>query len=766
MAETKKYLTMKERICFTVGAFGRSGIYTLMSMFTLVFFQNGAGLTLKQGTTIILIGRVFDALNDPVMGMIVDRTKSKWGKMRPYLLFAPIPIAITTIALFSAPFKEGSTAAFVWALVTYILWGVAFTVQDVPFWGLSSVITPLESERTSFISTARLGSTFGGILPALLVPILYQSNMGYTKGFFLSGVIFALLGCGLSILIFFVSKERVPKMDHTPSFKETFVVLGKNRLLIIVIFAAILGSTMVTANQCADYIGNYIIIQNYTNFTQIFQDFLPGAQSTLVPNVDAAAAYDFWIPRGTIVTTLTVAIGVGMVPAMAIFPMLRKKFSLKQIYIGSALFGLVVHALCYVVMAQDVTKANIYVLWVFLFLMGLPLGIYNVITYALIADSVDYLEWKTGERQEGVCFAFQTFLSKVNAAVATFVFGQILDGTDFKAVDKSLVDNAGRQIFFQQSVDTQKMLLALVTIVPAVGFLLTIIPMFFNNYTGKVKEQAQKELEEKLPEYEKELKILLLPKDENDDKNVIVEIRGGAGGDEAALFAGDLFRMYNRYAERRKWKVEIIEKQEIGIGGIKEAVFSINGLGAYSRLKFESGVHRVQRVPETESAGRVHTSTATVAVLPEVEDVKEVKIDPKDLKIDTYRSGGAGGQHVNMTDSAVRITHLPTGIVATSQDGRSQHDNRDKAMKALVARVYDYFQSQQTEAIDSERKSKVGTGDRAEKIRTYNYPQNRVTDHRIGLTIQQLDRIIEGKLDDIITALINEDQRLKLEGQK
>ena len=501
MAETKKYLTMKERICFTVGAFGRSGIYTLMSMFTLVFFQNGAGLTLKQGTTIILIGRIFDALNDPVMGMIVDRTKSKWGKMRPYLLFAPIPIAITTIALFSAPFKEGSTAAFIWALVTYILWGVAFTIQDVPFWGLSSVITPLESERTSFISTARLGSTFGGILPALLVPILYQSNMGYTKGFFLSGVIFALLGCGLSILIFFVSKERVPKMDHTPSFKETFVVLGKNKLLIIVIFAAILGSTMVTANQCADYIGNYIIIQNYTDFTQIFQDFLPGAQTTLIPNVDAAAAYDFWIPRGTIVTTLTVAIGVGMVPAMAIFPMLRKKLSLKQIYIGSAIFGLVVHALCYVVMAHDVTKANIYVLWIFLFLMGLPLGIYNVITYALIADSVDYLEWKTGERQEGVCFAFQTFLSKVNAAVATFVFGQILDRTDFKAVDKSLVDTAGRQIFFEQSVNTQKMLLALVTIVPAIGFLLTIIPMFFNNYTGKVKEQLKSNYRSVLKEY-------------------------------------------------------------------------------------------------------------------------------------------------------------------------------------------------------------------------------------------------------------------------
>lgn len=490
--EQKKYLTMKERICFTVGAFGRSGIYTLMSMFTLVFFQNGAGLSLQQGTTIILIGRVFDALNDPIMGMLVDKTHSKWGKMRPYLLFAPVPIAITTILLFTAPFEHGSTAAFVWALITYILWGVAFTVQDVPFWGLSSVITPLENERTSFISTARLGSTFGGILPALLVPILYQSNLGYTKGFFVSAVIFALLGCGLSILIFFVSKERVPKADHTPSFKETFVVLGKDKLLIIIIFASILGSTMVTANQCADYIGNYLIIQNYTDFSQIFTD---ASQTALVNNVDAAAAYDFWIPRGTIVTTLTVAIGVGMVPAMALFPVMRKKFSLKQIYIGSALFGFVVHALCYVVLSQDVTKINIYLLWVFLFLMGLPLGIYNVITYALIADSVDYLEWKTGERHEGVCFSFQTFLSKVNAAIATFVFGQILNQTDFKAVNKDLVDVAGRQIFYEQSLDTQKMLLALVTIVPAVGFILTIIPMFFNDYTGKTKEKAQKELE-------------------------------------------------------------------------------------------------------------------------------------------------------------------------------------------------------------------------------------------------------------------------------
>lgn len=481
---------MKERVCFTVGAFGRSGIYTLMSMYTLVFFQNGAGLTLEQGTTIILIGRIFDAINDPMMGMLVDKTRSRWGKMRPYLLFAPVPIAICTIMLFSAPFEQGSTAAFIWAFVTYILWGVAFTVQDVPFWGLSSVITPLESERTSFISTARLGSTFGGILPALLIPILYQSNLGYTKGFFVGGVIFALLGCGLSILIFFVSKERVPKSDKTPSFKETFVVLGKDKLLIIVIIAAVLGSTMVTANQCADYIGNYLIIQNYTDFSQIFD-----SSGNVLENVDAAAAYDFWIPRGTIVTTLTVAIGVGMVPAMAIFPILRKKLSLKTIYIGSAAFGLVVHALCYIVLSQDVTNVNIYILWVFLFLMGLPLGIYNVITYALIADAVDYLEWKTGERHEGVCFSFQTFLSKVNAAIATFVFGQLLGTTDFQAVDTSLTDVEGRQIFFQQSEETQLVLLALVTIVPAIGFLLTIIPMLFNDYTGKTKADAQKLIE-------------------------------------------------------------------------------------------------------------------------------------------------------------------------------------------------------------------------------------------------------------------------------
>lgn len=284
----------------------------------------------------------------------------------------------------------------------------------------------------------------------------------------------------------------------------------------------------------------------------------------------------------------------------------------------------------------------------------------------------------------------------------------------------------------------------------------------------EIKEMAKMELEEleaKLPDVIHKLELELIPKDPNDNKNVIMEIRGAAGGDEGNIFAGDLYRMYVKYSESQGWKIEVMEAEESEAGGFSLISFNVIGDGVYGKLKYESGSHRVQRVPKTETQGRVHTSTATVLVMPEMEEV-DVEINKSDLRIDTYRASGAGGQHINKTDSAVRITHIPTGIVATSQDGRSQHDNRDKAMKALVARVYDYFQSQQNEAIDSERKSKIGTGDRAEKIRTYNYPQNRVTDHRIGLSIQQLDRIMDGKLEDIITALINEDQRLKLEGHQ
>ena len=283
----------------------------------------------------------------------------------------------------------------------------------------------------------------------------------------------------------------------------------------------------------------------------------------------------------------------------------------------------------------------------------------------------------------------------------------------------------------------------------------------------EIKEMAKMELaelEEKLPDVIKKLEIELIPKDPNDNKDVIMEIRGAAGGDEGNIFAGDLYRMYVKYAESQGWKVEVMEAIDAEAGGYSLISFMVKGEGVYGKLKFESGSHRVQRVPKTETQGRVHTSTATVLVMPEVEEV-DVEINKNDLRIDTYRASGAGGQHINKTDSAVRITHIPTGIVAASQDGRSQHDNKDKAMKALIARIYDYYQQQQDQQVESERKSKVGTGDRAEKIRTYNYPQHRVTDHRIGLTIQQLDRIIEGKLDDIITALINEDQRLKLEGQ-
>ena len=282
----------------------------------------------------------------------------------------------------------------------------------------------------------------------------------------------------------------------------------------------------------------------------------------------------------------------------------------------------------------------------------------------------------------------------------------------------------------------------------------------------ELREMAEMEAEGAKQDLEKiseELKILLLPKDPNDDRNVIIEIRGGAGGDEAALFSGVLFRMYNMYAESRRWKVELLNCNETQLGGFKEVSFMINGEGAYSKLKFESGVHRVQRVPETEAQGRVHTSTVTVAVLPEAEDV-EIDIHPTDLQIDTYRSGGAGGQHVNKTESAIRITHIPTGVVVECQDERSQYKNKDKAMKILKSRLLEAKREEQNSAVAEERRLQVGTGDRSERIRTYNYPQSRVTDHRIGLTLYKLEDILNGNLDEIIDALITADRAAKLSG--
>lgn len=272
------------------------------------------------------------------------------------------------------------------------------------------------------------------------------------------------------------------------------------------------------------------------------------------------------------------------------------------------------------------------------------------------------------------------------------------------------------------------------------------------------------EAEENLETISKELKILLLPKDPNDEKNVIMEIRGGTGGEEAALFAADLMRMYTMYAETQRWKIDILNSNATDIGGYKEVCFSIEGQGAYSKFKFESGVHRVQRVPSTESGGRIHTSAVTVAVLPEVEEV-EIEINQNDLRIDVFRAGGPGGQCVNTTDSAVRITHLPTGIVVSCQDEKSQFKNKDKAMKILRSRIYEVMEEQRHKEIADERKSQVGSGDRSERIRTYNFPQGRVTDHRINLTLYKLEQILNGSLDELIDALITADQAAKLSQQ-
>lgn len=276
-----------------------------------------------------------------------------------------------------------------------------------------------------------------------------------------------------------------------------------------------------------------------------------------------------------------------------------------------------------------------------------------------------------------------------------------------------------------------------------------------------VKEELKTE-EEHLAEIVEELKILLIPKDENDDKNVIVEIRGGAGGDEAALFAGVLVRQYIHYADNHNWKTEMMSSNENGIGGFKEAIMLIQGKGAFSRLKYESGVHRVQRVPETESSGRIHTSTATVIVMPEIDDV-EVEIDPNDVRVDVFRSSGNGGQSVNTTDSAVRLTHKPTGIVVSCQDEKSQLKNKDKAFKILKAKLYDMELQKQEDELSKEKKSQIGSGDRSERIRTYNYPQGRVTDHRINYTSHRIDDINNGDLDDLIDALTAADQAAKIE---
>ncbi len=455
------YLKKSETASFATAGFGRSMMYTLMSTFALIFYTD-MGIDPVHAGAIILAARIFDAVNDPIMGIIVDKTHTKYGKMRPFLKWAPIPIAIATTLLFFAPSTEVYGLKVAYAAVTYVLWGMCFTVQDVPFWGLSSAVTPLEGERTKFMSTARVCCTLGGILPTVIIPVL-KSSCGLKTGYFLGGLIFGVIGSALSSLAFFGTKERVETKSENTSAKELFGALIHNKLLLLVIFASLLGSTMVMAQTAGSYISIYLIKD--TGF----------------------------IPQNIVLTVLTVAIGLGMVPAMLLLPVLRKRFSLKQIYIGSALFGALITGIFWIV-----GYANIYVVLAFLVIYGLPLGIFNVITYALVADAVDFNEYKSGKRTEGVCFAAQTLISKANAGISTFAVSIILKSIDFKSPVESVIDGVTTTTYFyDQGASVNSGLFAMITLLPCIGFILAAIPMFFNKYTGKKKELIQAELSER-----------------------------------------------------------------------------------------------------------------------------------------------------------------------------------------------------------------------------------------------------------------------------
>lgn len=459
--EQKKYLKTSEIASFATAGFGRSMMYTLMSTFALIFYTD-MGIDAVHAGAIILAARIFDALNDPLMGIIVDKTKSKYGKMRPYLKWAPLPIAIATTLLFYTPATENYAVKVVFAAFSYILWGMCFTVQDVPFWGLSSAVTPNENERTKFVSTARVCCTVGGILPTVIVPVL-KSSMGLRQGYFLGGLIFGVVGSALSTFAFFGTKERVETESDNTTIRELFGALIKNKLLLLVILSSLLGSTMVMAQTSGSYLAIYLVKDSGI------------------------------IPQGILLTVLTVAIGAGMLPAMILLPILRKHFSLKQIYIGSAFLGAIITAALWFV-----GYSNVYVLLVFLVLYGVPLGIFNVITYTLVADAVDYNEYKTGKRTEGVCFAAQTLISKANAGISTFAVSVMLKLIDFKSPVEEIVDGVTKTTYFlDQGEAVSNGLFAMLTILPCAGFLLAAIPMFFNTYTGKKKEIIQAELKER-----------------------------------------------------------------------------------------------------------------------------------------------------------------------------------------------------------------------------------------------------------------------------
>lgn len=448
----KKYLKTSEILSFSVAGFGRSMIYTLMSTFLLIFYTDAAKLDPVHAGTIILAARIFDAANDPVMGIIADKTHTKFGKLRPYLLFSPFLILIATAALFYVPKTDSYSVRLAYAAVSYVMWGICFTIQDVPFWGMSAVVSPLENERNKFISTARIFCTVGGIIPTLVVPMLTH-KMAIDKGYFISGVIFAVAGSMLSLSAFFGTKERVEQQKDKVSAGEIVSAFIKNKPLLLLILSSVLGSTMLMAQSSGSYIATYLIKDSGI------------------------------IPHGTVQTAMTVAIGAGMLLAMVLMPVLSKKLSLKQIYIGAALFGAVAHGIIYLAGYH-----NFYLLLALLAVAGLPLGIFNVITYAMVADSVDYLEYKTGRRSEGICFASQTFMSKLTAGISTFITGITLKVIGFvQPVNDTPVLDQPEKVFSG--------LFFMITVVPLIGLALCSIPMFFNDYTGEKKKEIQKVLE-------------------------------------------------------------------------------------------------------------------------------------------------------------------------------------------------------------------------------------------------------------------------------
>lgn len=456
----KKYLQNKEILSFSTAGFGRSMIYNLMSTFLLIFYTDAMQLKFSDAGMIILITRIFDAFNDPVMGIIVDKTKTKFGKLRPYLLASPPFILVSTILLFYVPSTDNYTVRLIYSAATYILWAACFTVQDVPFWGMSAVVSPLEKERNKLLSTARIFCTIGGIVPTLLVGA-FTDKFGLSNGYLISAVLIASAGTSLSLLAFFGTKERIEDKKEKITVKEYFTAYTRNKPLILVIISSILGSAMLMAQTSGAYLANYLFTPYKAKFP--------------------------------VQTVMTVAIGAGMMVAMVLMPVLRKKMSLKSIYIASAIFGAVVHFIMFLV-----GYSNFYLFLGMLVFAGLPLGIFNVITYAMIADSVDYLEWKTGRRSEGACFACQTFISNLTAGISNFITTQVLDIFGYVQPER-IRDASGKliEVVQQQSTETLDGMFIMVTVIPAISLALCAVPMIFNDYTGKKKEKIQKELQER-----------------------------------------------------------------------------------------------------------------------------------------------------------------------------------------------------------------------------------------------------------------------------